>query len=376
VTEPNRASRIETDGLPTRSCGTPAYDASEYSLNLARAALDEIDAGTVGLSAVIAKAARVARIMRDFDNLLWLELELVCLRDPAGGPAAFAEELKPHYSKDEWTTLGVKAFKTWQSERRMPFDIPALEATEGECSTLSVEQIESKRALLRRLREDLAELSDAAARGQTLAALEMFDQALATFLDRIRARVRTYLSQVETSLVMRTSAPEAFERLRVVAKGWLAGRAPKVLGELEAATERCTQGTAAAYAQALLACRRALMELADVLCPVREVEARPLVDAEHGLTQDKYINRLMDFLAEHLPAKRHRDSINANLADVGRRIEATKNLAHKGVHSEVTPAEAHSCVAQTWLVIADIALIDQGHSAALVPGSSEAHADG
>jgi hypothetical protein len=360
-----------------RTAATP--DPTEYALDLTRSANEEMDSGAVPLSVVIGKAARIARLRRDFDNLFWLEMEMVCLRDPSGGPVAFVQELKPHYTKSEWTSRGLRESRTWQSERQMPYDIPTLEATKDHVEMLSVAEIETKRVTARRLHDEMKReaTSTSVFPGENsgsaglLAGMEMFDLGLATILDRIRARVRTYLSQTETDLVLGTTTTTAIERLMAVAEAWLAAHAPSVLAELRAASERCADGTTESFAQALLACRRAIMSLADALYPARDAPTQAEDGQEHKLTQDKYINRLMQYLKERLPAERHCQSINANLADAGRRIETAHNLAQKGLHSKVTNAEAHSCVAQTWLVIADLVLLEQGSSAALSPDTGE-----
>ncbi len=72
---------------------------TEYALNLVREAFNAIDLPAAPLGPVIQQCIRVARLRSDFDNLWWLELEMISLVDVARR-AEIEAALRPHYSAE------------------------------------------------------------------------------------------------------------------------------------------------------------------------------------------------------------------------------------------------------------------------------------
>lgn len=87
-------------------------------------------------------------------------------------------------------------------------------------------------------------------------------------------------------------------------------------------------------AHVALSCRRFLEGLADVLCPAR---TEPLQGRQLG--KEQYINRLWAYAEEKL-RKEERGLIQAQLEDMGHRIDRVHDLANKGLHARVSRSDA------------------------------------
>ena len=79
--------------------------------NLVRDALDSLDDPNTKLSASIRKAIRIARLRNDYDNLWWLESEMLSWGNDEA-KWRIAEEIAPHYTnaKYEYTKKKVMRF--------------------------------------------------------------------------------------------------------------------------------------------------------------------------------------------------------------------------------------------------------------------------
>ena len=72
------------------------------------------------------------------------------------------------------------------------------------------------------------------------------------------------------------------------------------------------------------------------------------------MADDKYRNRLWQYMSERKVASSSRQLIQATVEEVGNRIDLLNDMASKGVHAEVTPAEVDQCVLQTYLLAGDL----------------------
>ena len=185
------------------------------------------------------------------------------------------------------------------------------------------------------------------------AAFEVARAATGEILGRIRQRCHTFLVQTEAAIGVTEAAHDAFSRIRERVDGRLATTAPDALSEFRAAYERAASGDPAALSQALLSCRRVLKSLADAIYPATGETVTGGDGLRHEMTEDKYINRLVQWASERIPSGASRRLTTASVEELGRRLDGVQELASKGVHDEVTQAEADQCIAQTYLLAAD-----------------------
>jgi hypothetical protein len=344
---------------------TGPKDPREYALHLVREALADLDSGNVLLSAVVRKAGRIARIRQDFEDLFWLEFESLDLKSPKTAKPV-GDEIRPHFTRTEWNELGARVLSQHDAERTVATDIPIMKITAGDTLNYTVEGFETRLHTAREQRQKLEEDPDrelevfdvAATRSRACwcAALQMYEIEASAALGRIRRNVHAYLSRCESELVDGRPYSQTFDRLRLHVEANLSDRAPGVVNELRAALERCEDGTPESNAQAMLACRRALKALADCLYPATNADVKGPDGVSRKMTDDKYVNRLWQWIHERVRDGHYRASIQAGLTDVGTRLEVIYDLASKGVHATTSPAEARSCVMQTVLVVADFVI--------------------
>ena len=107
-----------------------------------------------------------------------------------------------------------------------------------------------------------------------------------------------------------------------------------------------------------------LKSVADALYPASEEPISGRDGKSHSMTDDKFVNRLIQFLSEALPTAAG-EVIQAELGEFGRRLDALNELSSKGVHATVTQAEVDLCIVRTYLFAGDLMRVREGVSAAL-----------
>ncbi|HEV7906304.1 MAG TPA: hypothetical protein VGO96_20860 [Pyrinomonadaceae bacterium] len=172
---------------------------NEKLLSLVQEALSELDQPNYKLSSVIRKSIRIARLRNDFDNLYWLELEMVDMRDK-WNKDHLTSNLRQHYKADEFEILNKRVYETI-IEARTSHNSEQVYAP-------SVPDIEG-------LRETLTDNVQSFKKGS----LHEFDTkemiaSLDRILKRIEHRVFDFLSLSEKQLIDGQRNSDFFERTR------------------------------------------------------------------------------------------------------------------------------------------------------------------
>jgi hypothetical protein len=79
------------------------------------------------------------------------------------------------------------------------------------------------------------------------------------------------------------------------------------------------------------------------------------------MTDERYKNRLTEYVRNNVEGKRQRQTVVRIVGDLYSRLNALDGLASKGVHDEVTQAEAETCVVWTYMLAGDIVRMPMGH---------------
>jgi hypothetical protein len=175
-----------------------------------------------------------------------------------------------------------------------------------------------------------------AAYSKTRTILRLKAEELRSMLKRIEHRVHELLSITVKQLAYGQINSDIFERNRQYVDSRLRLIAPESLEQLVAAYRRVGEGDSEAGSHALLSCRRVLKSLADRLYPARE---EPIIGSdgqEKKLTEEKYIARFWQFVAERVKGRTAGDLLLAQVNDTGNRIDRLYDLVSKGVHADVT----------------------------------------
>ena len=184
-------------------------------------------------------------------------------------------------------------------------------------------------------------------------------------LEQTKDVIFKYLIGVEKRIVFETVAEDIFYCVKQRVDTAVSVVSREVLDQFSSAYERLKAGDSEALSHALLSCRRILKSVADVVYPAR---SEPVIGAdgkERKLTDERYINRLLQFVSEQVGKHGSGEVLQANLAELGVKLSAIDGLASKGVHASVTIAEVEVCIVQTYLVIGEIMGISRDPSGAL-----------
>jgi hypothetical protein len=341
-------------------------------LSLVTAALESIDDPNIRLSAIIRKAIRIARLRNDFDNLWWLEWEMMEWTDKEARKRIICE-LAPHYTDELFNIVQKQLGMEYASERRcMSLDREGKIVDKKQIIGQSVEDLEARLQYFDKIVEDAVppagltpidlyfvdkQKTELRTQGMVLT------QDNRKILARIRQRVHSFLSTTEHQLLYGKLNSDIFERNRIYVDSRLREIAPDAIDKFSLIYKRLNENDAEARSHALTSCRRLLKDIADVLyppsiCPVAGPDGK-----EHKLTEERYIARLWQFVYEKMSGQKSGELLLSTINDLGTRIDKVYDLSCKGVHNNVPEFEVNQCVIQTYLIIGDILRLYDNRSA-------------
>lgn len=324
-------------------------DQNSTILQLIQEAFAEFDKPDLKVSKAIRKAIRIARLRNDFDNLYWLEFEMIDVRDEMSKNRIWSE-IMPHYSSDDFEGLKQYGGETLLEARSLQ--------QKKKVMAWGISEIENHLDYIHHIIDGFTDESHKHELRQQI--LE-----LSNILKKVEHRVYQFLSYTEKQILSGQKYSDIFERNRQYVDIKLSECSPEALEQLVIAYQRLNEGNEEARSQALLSCRRTLKTLADTLYPPSQ---HPIVGPDRKqrkLSDDKYINRLWQFVAEKLKGSASGDLLLYNITDLGGRIDRVYELSSKGVHAHVAEFEANQCVIQTYLVLGDILRLNDQESALL-----------
>jgi hypothetical protein len=179
-------------------------------------------------------------------------------------------------------------------------------------------------------------------------------QAFNRVLARVEQRVRQFLSTTEKQVLYGQINADIFERNRLYVDQQLANLSPKALEQLSSAYQRAQERGAEARSQALLSCRRAMKSTADLLHPASSEVGLDGDGGEHKLTDDKWVNRLCEFVKQRISSETSADLLKTQIDDLARRFKGLGDASSRGVHADVTEFELNQAFIQTYLTIGDL----------------------
>lgn len=147
---------------------------------------------------------------------------------------------------------------------------------------------------------------------------------------------------------------DIFDRTRAAVDEHLNRIAPEALEKFKSAYRRVHEGDPESLSQALASCRRILKAVADAVYPATGETVISLDENERTMSDDKYLNRILQAVSDALGKHGEAEVINATLKSLGERLKALDGLASKGVHAEVSQQEVDTCVIQTYLMVGDV----------------------
>ena len=178
--------------------------------------------------------------------------------------------------------------------------------------------------------------------------LRQLISARSGLIERILGSFYEYAGARYQELRFGTAVESAFEVVRQQVDSAIAELVPNALPKLSAAFENTTSDNPEDWASAAATCRRLLKAAADTLRPSGPEKGGRSMD------DDRYINRLVDWIDTQAVSATASDLISADLSYLGHRLDAVLDAGHKGAHAEVSRFDASRFVTGTYLLLGDI----------------------
>lgn len=341
----------------------PTALALREALDLSGELLRHLELSDQSLTSSALMAARVARLLNDFEFQRIFQFE-------AGGYPTTPSGMTP----DSWKLAGV-AGRQYQA---------------NETDKASKREVLKSYAYI----ESIAQLEEQVRSGeQGIAAARDPDVSIASanphqYVSRPigntfeRRQLRESMSKATMRLASRRSfiyayvlgkhyelkfsgiASDAFSRIRARLDTQIGAALPESIRRFTAVYENLLSDNPEDWANAVHSCRRILQDLADVLFPATDQPRVTSSGKTISLGPDNYINRLVCFVEDSSSAGRFTDLVGSHLSLLGDRLDAVFRATQKGSHSEITDkAEADRYVVFTYLLVGDLVSLRAGSSA-------------
>ncbi|HEY5857854.1 MAG TPA: hypothetical protein VIW24_28420 [Aldersonia sp.] len=326
-------------------------------------ALDEFDSPGSTVSMLLRRCIRIATLRNDYRSLLWLQKESLNADTQRAESRRNSLQLQAHFDRDEWERLCKADFESYLDRRRVGED--AIDPRSVSELEENLKMIEANRDSLV-VPEGLAPI-DLYYRSDDIgkAKMTLTETALPIQqrLERIRQRLHVFLVETERQLEYGQINADIFERTRRSVDEHLAKVSPEALAGFISAYKRVREGDPESLSHALTSCRRVLKSVADAVYPATNKMITGSDGKERALTDDKYVNRLLQAVSETLGKHGQGEVLTAVIGDLAKRLASLNGLASKGVHDAVTADEVDTCVVQTYLLVGDVLKVVGGRSA-------------
>lgn len=317
----------------------PAANRRQEGLVLADELLADIELSRLPAADVARKAFRLARLLDDTEAMAWLRCEVGGFESTADGltPAAWAAAVRSNRTYVDTSNGTPRA------------NVRAL----GELQTTiegALRQIEAAADRPVSLTSANPHQTVVAPPGNTMerGAVRNYAGQLKGTLDKVLGSIHEYVTDRYQQLRFGAAAETAFEVIRASVDERIASLVPEAPGMLAAAFENAASDNPEHWAAAAATCRRLLKAAADALrSPGPDVAGRKMTDAA-------YINRLIDWIVQQSGSETASDLIAADLAYLGRRLDAVDHAGHKGAHASVDRLDVARFITGTYLLLGDI----------------------
>lgn len=164
--------------------------------------------------------------------------------------------------------------------------------------------------------------------------------ALETIKARLKTQCLNYAIQIEKQLSLQTQNQEFLWKVQNDVNNYFKEREPDVFQKLQKASMLAASSDPEDAALLLTEVRRALKAAADHFYPPRDGPVTCSDGKERVLGDDRYLNRMNEYLVTRTPSSSVRELAIAELGVLDMFMRRLNDFASKGVHSTVTQAEA------------------------------------
>lgn len=312
----------------------------------ARELVEQLETGNTPIAQSLAKAQRLARLMRDSDAQRWLDLET------RGYPAEFDASEVGNCAQYVYRFVGGETSSIFRTS--LPQLEAELHASEQFLAKLNAPSLSAPTANFVEARSTQEVLG--VVLKQIAAARDAASRAAGQF-HRMASHLYRFAADTLVALEFGDVAENVFQAARTATDEFIRTKAPKATEQLLAANERLLGGTAEDLAASLTSCRRVLCTVADALFPPQVGDYVDGRGKARKVGPDQYKNRLVAYVELRMQSASSRELVESNLEHIAARLDVVYEKTCKGVHADVTVDEARMVVIQTYLMLAELARV-------------------
>jgi hypothetical protein len=191
--------------------------------------------------------------------------------------------------------------------------------------------------------------------GNTKAYLRWRMNAIETIKQRIRARCLNYAIGVERQTESQSKTRNFVTETHTLVNNYIKVHSEDVDAKLQKAAQLIDSSDPEDFSLVLAHVRRAIKAVADYFYPATGI-VKCADGEERKLDDEKYLNRLQEYLSTTFDKSSSRDLLQAELDYFGSFARRLNGVASKGVHSEVSAREAKQGLLGLYMLLYDIVL--------------------
>lgn len=309
--------------------------------------LDDLEGSISKIDAILMRARRLARLMRDSDAQTWLDLET------RGYPPEFVfSELG---SCLKYATAGGRV--NLKNSEYYTRSLPAIEA-KAESDEAILDSLRATKSPTAKVKDFLEQRATEALMATQLK-LQAQQQNNYTnskaLYSSMKSAIHSYATDAYLAVELGDAAQDIFEDTRNLVDAFIRSHCPKAAERIVAINEQMSNGSTESLSAALGSCRRLLMDVADSVFPASSDEWNDRRGKPRQIGIDQYKNRLLAYLGGLHTSDGSFTLSESGLGHLAARLDAIYDKACKGVHAEVSVGEARLAVIHTYLFIGEIA---------------------
>lgn len=308
--------------------------------------LDGLECSSAPIDALLLRAKRLARLMRDSDAQLWLDLET----------RGYPEDFK-------FSSLGTcrkyaascgRIFET--NATYYPTSLPELAANvESEQALLAtIKPVTSTTTVKNFVEKNATEALIATQLKLQNSQKNRFAKNKQLF-SSIKSGIHSYATDMHISIELGDSAKDIFDSARSEIDKFVRAHCPRAAEQLVAINERIAEDSTESRSSALTTSRRLLMTVADSLFPAQVEDWQDKSGKKRKVGTEQYKNRLLAFMSERSSSLSDTAILEAELELIAAKLDAVYEKTCKGVHVDVSEQEAKLSVISTYILLGEIA---------------------
>lgn len=178
--------------------------------------------------------------------------------------------------------------------------------------------------------------------------------ALQIVKTRVRNLCHNFATGVDRQFQSQSSAQSFLWSIQNDVNNYFRNNDPSTFDKLTKACELASSSKSEDSALVLAAVRRALKSSADHFYPPIKGKTKCSDGVERDLNDEKYMNRLSEYISTRLTSSTARDLAKAEVEVVDKFVHKINSLASKGVHAEVSREEARQGLLSLFMLLSTI----------------------